>query len=102
MDIIRVAREDEQLGYRRIVKKYGGRRLTLSGAKGALGRLRGSGSLERKKGSGPPKVARTEDKVAEARELAIWSMWGAGGPGKLLRNCSRLARNLVYKYCAEA
>ena len=78
MEIIRVAHIEENLGYRRIIKKYGHHGLTLSGVKDAVGRLRGSGSLEREKGSGAPKVRRTDAKVEEARELTMGPKWVGG------------------------
>ena len=56
--------------------------LTLSGVKGKCGRLRESGYLGRTKGSGPPKVARADAIVEEARELTIGSMWGGVGASR--------------------
>ena len=85
IEIVRVSHLDRNQRYRGIVKQYGGHGLTLSGANGACEWPRGSGSLDRWKGSGPPEATGAEAIVEEARELTIESM----RRGKLRRATAR-------------
>ena len=83
MEIIRVGHLGRNLGYMEIVKQYGGRWLTLSGADRACGRLRGvwpSGSGERGRPAGRGKDGRYSRRGARIGNMADGGVGALPGP----------------------